>query len=450
MQKKKRFGIGGLAILLAVVMTACSGGGGGTTSGGDAGGTGGSGSGGGASTTEPSGGGGSTPQERVTIEYWHTYSDQEEKVLAEQIKPLFEEKHPNIELKLTRMPYEGLKQQVLAAVAGDAAPDLMRMDIVWVPEMAHQGALMRLDEKPGFEVIQSSVFDGALATNYYDGGYYGVPLNTNTKVAIYHKATLEQAGLSAPPKTIDELVAAAKTLKAQGKYGLGVSGMHSWGLLPYFWSLGGSLTNDDYSAVEGYLNSPESIAALQTIADWQKEGLIIPPLMGGEPGAWDGLKSGEYLMVDDGPWFYSILMNEADSPFKPMEETVRALMPAGPAGSHSVIGGEDLVIFANSKHPDEAWTFMQWMLTEEPQSIMATTGLIPTNKTAAGKIDPQSIPFIAEYVEQLNTALPRTPIPQWGEMETIFNLAAEKAIRGEMTAADALNDAAKQIEALLK
>jgi len=442
MRKGKRFGIGALATLLALTMAACGGtGGGGST---DAGGS-------GTGTAKPGDGGGkSAPQERVTIEYWHTYSDQEEKVLAEQIKPLFEEAHPSIELKLTRMPYEGLKQQVLAAVAGDAAPDLMRMDIVWVPELAHQGALMRLDEKPGFEDVQANVFEGALATNYYDGGYYGVPLNTNTKVAIYNKATLAEAGLSAPPKTIDELVAAARTLKGKGKYGLGVGGMHSWGLLPYFWSLGGKLTNDDYTTVDGYLNSPESVQALQTIADWQKEGLIIPPLMGGEPGAWDGLKTGEYLMVDDGPWLYSIMMNEADSPFKPMEETVRALIPAGPAGSKSVIGGEDLVIFANSKHPEEAWTFMQWMLGEEPQSIMATTGLIPTNKAAAEKIDPASIPFIAEFVEQLNTALPRTPIPQWGEMETIFNLAAEKTIRGEQSAADALNDAVKQIEAILQ
>jgi multiple sugar transport system substrate-binding protein len=32
------------------------------------------------------------------------------------------------------MPYEGLKQQVIAGVSGGEAPDLMRMDIVWVSE----------------------------------------------------------------------------------------------------------------------------------------------------------------------------------------------------------------------------------------------------------------------------------------------------------------------------
>jgi multiple sugar transport system substrate-binding protein len=125
------------------------------------------------------------------------------------------------------------------------------------------------------------------------------------------------------------------------------------------------------------------------------------------------------------------------------------LLPAGPGGSHSVVGGEDLVTFANSKHPEEAWTFMKWMLGEEPQQIMVDAGMIPTNKNAANAIDTTKNPYIGPFIEQLNTALPRTPIPEWGEMETIFNLSFEKAIRGDETAADALNEAVKQINTLL-
>ena len=422
-----------LSLVLAATLTACSGGGA------DSG-------------AAPSPGGsdnGTGSVEKVQIEYWHTYSDQEEKVLTEKIKPAFEAEHPNIELVLTRMPYEGLKQQVIAGVAGDAAPDLMRMDIVWVPEFASQGALMDLSGMEGFEELKASVFEGPMATNFYDGGYYGVPVNTNTKIAIYNKATLEEAGLTEAPKTMDELVQAAETLKAKGKYGIGMSGVHAWGLTPYFWSLGGTITNEDYTQVEGYLNSPESVKALETMVDWHKRGLVIPPILGGEPGTWDGLKSGEYLMSDDGPWFYSILMNETESGFDPMTQTVRGLIPEGPGGSRSVIGGEDLVIFANAKHPEEAWTFAKWMLTEEPQKMMAEVGLIPTNMAAAEAMKKMDIPFIAEYVQQLETALPRTPIPQWSEMEGIFNLAVEKAFRGELEPKAALDEAAKQIEAIL-
>jgi multiple sugar transport system substrate-binding protein len=388
-------------------------------------------------------------EKKVTIDYWHTYSDSEEKVLVEKIKPMFEAAYPNIELKLTRMPYEGLKDQVIAAVAGDAAPDLMRMDIIWVPELASKGALKKLSDLLGFDEVKGSVFDGPLATNIYKGDYYGVPLNTNTKIAIYNADTLKEAGLDHAPATIDELVQAAQALKGKKKQGIGISGINAWALLPYFWSLGGQVTNEDYTKVDGYLNSPESIKALETIVSWKNDGLIIPPLLGGEPGSWDGLKSGQFMMIDDGPWFFSILLGDAENKFNPIDKTVRALIPAGPGGSHSVVGGEDLVTFANSKHPEEAWTFMKWMLGEEPQSIMVEAGMIPTNKNAANAIDTASNPYIGTFIDQLNTALPRTPIPQWGEMETIFNLSFEKAIRGEQSATDALNDAVKQINDLL-
>jgi multiple sugar transport system substrate-binding protein len=92
---------------------------------------------------------------------------------------------------------------------------------------------------------------------------------------------------------------------------------------------------------------------------------------------------------------------------------------------------------------------MKWMLGEEPQQIMVEAGMVPTNKNAANAIDTTKNPYIAPFIEQLNTALPRTPIPQWGEMETIFNLSFEKAIRGDQTAEEALNEAVKQITALL-
>jgi multiple sugar transport system substrate-binding protein len=442
--RKALFGV--LTLLLVVALAACGGG----NNTGNTGNTGNAGNGASAGSNgnadKPA-----EPAKKVTLEYWHTYSDAEEKVLVEKIKPAFETAYPNITLNLTRMPYEGLKQQVIAGVAGDAAPDLMRMDIIWVPEFAAQGALAKLDGFDGFGDLKASVFEGPMATNYYDGGYYGVPVNTNTKVAIYNKATLAEAGLTEAPKTMDELLAAAETLKGKGKYGMGVSGVHAWGLLPWFWSLGGTVTNDDYTAVDGFLNSDASVKALEQIVDWNNKGLVLPVMLGGEPGTWDGLKSGEYLMSDDGPWYYSTLIGEAaESGFDPLEQTVRGLIPAGDGGSHSVIGGEDLVIFAGSKNPEAAWTFAKWMLTEEPQLMMAELGLIPSNKTAADAMKSMNIPFIDTYVQQLETALPRTPIPQWGELEAIFNLAFEKSIRGEMKPKDALDDAVKQIEAILE
>jgi multiple sugar transport system substrate-binding protein len=436
MTNVKKLLVGALAVILVLIVAAC--GNGNTSSSGN--------------TKSSDSQKGTASDKKVTIEFWHTYSDSEEKILLEKVKPAFENSHANIELKLTRMPYEGLKQQVIAGVAGEATPDLMRMDIIWVPEFASQGALMNLSEMPGFDVVNNSVFESTMSTNYFDGSYYGLPLNTNTKIAIYNKDSLAEAGLSEAPKTMDELVAAAEALKAKGKYGIGISGAGAWSILPYFWSLGGSITNDDYTKVDGYLNSEASVKAFETIIDWHKRGLVVPAILGGEPGTWDGIKTGEYAMIDDGPWFFSILNSEteiANTGFDPMEKIVRGLIPEGPGGSKSVVGGENLVIFEGAKNPEAAWIFAQWMLTEEPQLMMTEAGMIPTNKAAAEAINEQDIPFIAEYVKQLETALPRTPIPQWGEAESIFNLASEKAIRGELGAKQALDEATKQIEEIL-
>lgn len=391
------------------------------------------------------------PKQKVTLEYWHTYSDQEEKVLTEQIKPLFEKEYPNIELKLTRMPTEGLKQQVIAGVSGNAAPDLMRMDIIWVPEFAKMGALAQVDKMAEFGQVKAKLFDGALSTNLYDGHYFGVPVNTNTKVAVYSKKLLQEAGLSEAPKTMADLEKAARALKGKGYKGtIGAGGANMWALMPYFLSLGGKLTSDDFKKADGYLNGPASVKALETLVGWVKEGIAAPSILGAEPGTWDGIKNDQYLMIDDGPWFYSILMNDKNEKRSPIDYTVRGLIPSGDGGTHSVIGGEDLVIFANSKHPNEAWTFAKWMMSDEPQKLMSTTGLIPTNKTAANDPKFMEVPFVKEYVKQLETALPRTPIPQWGEMEEVLNKSFEKALRGEASAKDALADAAKQVEAIMK
>lgn len=382
-------------------------------------------------------------KEVVTLEFWHTYSDTEEKIFNEQVIPLFEKQYPNIKIQSTRMPYEGLKQQVIAGAAGDAAPDLMRMDIIWVPEFAKLGALMPVSDKDGFNELKPQLYEGPLATNIYDGKYYGLPLNTNTKVAIYNKELLAQAGLTEAPKTFDELIEASRTLKADGKYGIGIGGTSAWGLLPYFWTLGGSVTDENYTTATGYINSPESIAALEKIIELNNEGLVAPSIIGGEPGTWDGIKS-DYLMIDDGPWFYSILGEEA------LNLTVSSTLPAGDGGSTSVVGGENVVIFNSTKHPEEAWTFMQFLMTEEPQKLMAQTGLIPTNINAANSEEVLSVPFIKSYIEQLETAKPRTPHPSWGRIEESINLAFEKAVRGEVSAKEALDTAAQEIDSFLQ
>ncbi len=394
---------------------------------------------GGAATTGPTVA--PTTSEPVTITFWHTYNTDgpENKQLLDVIIPAFQKKYPNITVDSVVMPYDGLHDQLVTAVSGGGLPDIMRMDIIWTPEFAKVGALVAVDDLPGFSDLMSQVFPGPLATNIYQGKYYGVPLDTNTQVLVYNKDLVPEA-----PKTLDDVRKAAEALKGQkDKWGLALGGAGPWNVLPWFWTAGGNVTDDNFTKASGILNSDASVAALQWLVDMQNDGLLGPSTLGGKPDSWGGFKGVSYGMLSDGPWFFPIIA-------KDMGPQVQGVpMPTGPGGSVSVIGGENLVIFKSSEHADAAWTLAQYLLSDEAQIAMAETGQMPVTRSASQSQVMKDVPYFAPYVTQLETAKPRTVSPSWPKIEKILTNAFEAALRGTSTVKEALDGAAAQIDPLL-
>lgn len=384
------------------------------------------------------------PTAPVTITFWHTFSDTEKDIFNKNILPKFEAAHPNIKVKAVAMPTNGLKQQVVQAVAGKSGPDVMRMDIIWVPEFANMGALQDVGSYDTFTDIKGKSFEAPMSTTSWKGHYYGVPQDTNTKAAIFDKAALQEAGLTDAPKTMDDLISAAEKIKGNHKNGLiGIGGNDTWSMSPWFLSLGGKYTDKDYTKAEGYINSSDSVAALQQIVKLNDEGLIGKSLLGGQPDTWSGIKKNDYLAIDDGPWFYSILKDEAN------QKSVVATMPKGKGGSISVVGGEDLVMFKSSKDPKAVWEFMKFMSSTDIQKEFALeAAVIPTNKEAANDSQVVADPVIKTYVEQLKTAWARIPNPKFEEMNDKIQKAFETAVRHKGEPKDVLNQLAKDIDAL--
>lgn len=377
----------------------------------------------------------------ATITFWHTYNTdgQENKQLTGVVIPAFERKCPNITVTAVVMPYDGLHDQLVTAVAGGGLPDVMRMDIIWTPEFAKLGALSEVDQLPGFDQLKNAVFPGPLATNIYQGKYYGLPLDTNTQVLVYNKALVPNA-----PKTLDDVRAAAMALKGQkDKWGLALGGDGPWNIFPWFWTAGGQVTSDDYSKATGFLDSDASVKALQWIVDMQNDGLLGPSSIGKKPDSWGGFKGGNYGMLSDGPWFFPII-GLAMGP-----NVAAAPMPTGPGGSISVVGGENLVTFASSPNQDADWAFSQFMLSDEAQQAMATVGQIPASRSAAASTAVTSVPYLAAFMTQLETAKPRTVTPAWPKLDKILTDAFDAALRGTKTASQALHDAAAEIDPLL-
>ena len=346
-------------------------------------------------------------QEPVTITFWHTYGDAETPVIDEVIIPMFEAANPDIKVEAVRQSGD-FNQMLVTALGTGVVPDVARVDITKTSAYAKLGGIVAMDEIEGFDALKDAVLEAPLSTNLWNGHYYGLPLNTNCKAAVVNLNVLKELGFDEPPATMEEFVAACKE-KAPGQYKLNVSGLGDWDLYPYFWLFGGKLTDEGFTTASGYLDSAESVAAINTMLELHEDGVFTIRDVDGTPDAWDGINS-EYAMFFEGPW----------APFNEEAGIVPALIPTWNGKSASVVGGENIVIFSGSQKQDAAFRFFTFMLSEEVQLELLKVGVIPTLKSCVDSEAVQADPKWSVYMKQLESAQSRIPTPQASTVEQLW------------------------------
>jgi len=125
----------------------------------------------------------------------------------------------------------------------------------------------------------------------------------------------------------------------------------------------------------------------------------------------------------------------------------------------TTIAGDALVIFNQSKNKDAAWKWIEFL--SAPQNIAlwnigtrkSPGSLLPTRKSLLN--DPQVFvnnPILKGFAEQMNCGVsdPAMENEKWGEAEKALNDNLGKAIYGDLTAAEALDEAALEAEDILQ
>jgi multiple sugar transport system substrate-binding protein len=195
-----------------------------------------------------------------------------------------------------------------------------------------------------------------------------------------------------------------------GKYCYAEGGFGAWSLLPWVWSFGGALTDSKYNRATGYLNGKGTQAAVSFLLGLYHDGELSPSILGGGLGAWDGFGK-SYAMILDGPWTVPFLFKNQ----YPSADYGVALVPKGPGGSHSVVGGEDIVMMKQSKNKAAAAAFTQFMLSKKVQLIMG-----------------------------------KAPSPQWDKIDQTFTDELQSIFRGDTSVKSGLNAAAHKVDGYLR
>lgn len=381
-----------------------------------------------------------------TVSFWHSFNSdsQEMKTIEKVIIPAFQKANPGIKVKSVAVPYSDLHQKLVTAVAGGQLPDVVRSDITWVPELAHLGVLAPLDSLiPNFKKVAATVYSGPLATNYWKGHYYGLPLDTNTRVFLSNSAVYAAAGI-AVPTTQQDVVDDAAAVKAQGASIFADNDLSGWNVLPWIWSAGGDITNKSVTKASGYINSSKSLNALKLLYDLYKAGSIPSILVqGGQDGTEEGLATGKYASVMNGPWDFPIIAGS-----HPDFKIHASQTPSGAGGSISVVGGEDIVITKTSKNKTAAAKFVSYMLSATAQKAMAKVGQMSVLKSLGSSMT-KIQPYYAQFVKQLVTAKPRPVTPAWPAIDQAMKTKLQEAFTGNGDLKKALDDLAVQIDGIL-
>lgn len=376
------------------------------------------------------------PAQEITLTFWHTYGDSEEAQFLNVVLPLWEAQHPDIKIDAVRQDSGQFHQMIVTSFGTGMSPDVARVDIANIASYANQGGLAALSDYADFAEISKDYMDAPLSTNLYQGKYYGLPLDTNCKAAVVNLNVMGELGLSQAPATMEEFIAAAQD---RGSYSINVSGVGDWDMYPYFWLFGGTLTDDAFTKASGYLDSEASIAAMNQIVELHDRKILTIRDVDGSVDAWDGINS-EYAMFFEGPWYFGSY-EEAES-----RGIVAAQIPSYNGQSASVVGGEDIAVFATSKNPDAAYEFAKFMTQPEVQLAMLEAGQLPVLKSLVNSEAVQNNPVWSVYMEQMASAKARIPSPNNSVIQEIWSETVTNIFANGADVASELRSAAAKID----
>ncbi len=284
------------------------------------------------------------------------------------------EKEKGTKVEIEHVPYHQLYEKIMISLTkGSGVYDLVDVPSEWIDGLASNfiplNSYMKSPEK----------FIGEFyGIDYYSigGNYLAIPWYGNANIGYYRTDLFEEAGLELP-KTWDDYIDVAKKLTRDNIYGATVPGKRSRHLAMEFMSLvqdfGGEFLDKNNKPV---FNSDAGVKALELLRSLIYEHKVTPP--GALEMTYDEsltlFQQGRAAMTLNYPWAVGLLEDKSSS-----NVVGKWGMFARPG--HSQLGMWGWAIPSDSKNKDQAWKFLEFLLTPEMQKKAAMEGLSVASRT---------------------------------------------------------------------
>jgi multiple sugar transport system substrate-binding protein len=338
-----------------------------------------------------------------------------------------------ITIQRETVPGDTLIAKVLQQASSKTLPDVLMLDNPDVQQIAATGALAPLND---MGLNADGVIQGMVDATSYQGKLYGLAPVTNTIALFYNTQMLQEAGIQ-PPKTWEELKAAAKKLTKPGRYGIAFNANAtyegSWQFLPAMWTNGGDETD---------LTSPQVAEALQLWVDLVQSGSASKSVINWTQGdAKDQFVAGKAAMMVNGPWQIpslekapNVKWDVVTFPLNKPDQT-----PVAP------LGGEAWTVPLNKDQAKQqkAADFVKCLNSDENELAWAKARFTIPTRTALLDQYVKEVPTMKAFTEQVKTARSRTGKlgEKWPEAAKVIYQAIALALTGKASAQDAFKQA---------
>ncbi|WP_035306627.1 ABC transporter substrate-binding protein [Actinokineospora inagensis] len=243
--------------------------------------------------------------------------------------------------------------KIVTALQNSAVPDVFEAQVKadWV----RQKQVVPLDDLLGD--TRDDFVRALLDSQTVDGKLYGIPQAIDTQVLYYRPSLLAKAGV-APPRTVDELVDAAKRLTTGSLHGLFAGNDGGVGVFtgPLLWSAGLDFLTKDGKA-PGF-DDPRAATVFGKLRDLNQGLLLGAPTDWSDPGAF---VDGRVAMQWTGLWNLPKITAAHGTdvgvlPFPRLDDS----------GAESVpVGAYSAMVNARSTNIDAAKAYLKWLWVEK-------------------------------------------------------------------------------------
>ncbi len=323
--------------------------------------------------------------DKVKLVFVETMTSPQRTLVLQRMIDEYQEMNPNVEIELVSPPYEQADNKVTQMLNSNQAVDIVETRDHTVKQFVNNGNL--LDLTPYIEQWDEAddLLDLAWqAANTVDNTPYLIPEFFYIKALVVRTDILEQYGIDIPT-TMDELYEACKAItgRTTGQYGYSFRGKSNAFKISDVMLLGdvGNVNPDNiYESMDGKfsLDNEKGREALAKYVDLFRTACPSDSINWGYNEQITGFVSGTTPFLIQDPDVFSSFEGQLDP-----SQYAAAPVPLGSEGVRYLdYGFSGLSIAADSKHPDEAWDFIAYMLSAEKNAELCKAyGPLPIHQS---------------------------------------------------------------------